>query len=245
MRCAIVQPTYLPWMGYFDLIDQVECFVFLDHVQMVKRSWDTRNRIRTSNGIVWLTVPVLSTTHRDARTFTNAPTDDAQPWRRKHRRSIELAYKHAPCFESVFQEVASALESEVRCLADLNIAIIQRLCVGLSIRSRFLRSSTLEGVAGTRDPLLVSICRAVGADAYLSPIGAATYIERRNPAGAFRGSGIDLSYAQYEHPVYAQHHPGFVSHLSVVDLLMNHGWEKGRQLLLSGRRSPVSSSELI
>jgi hypothetical protein len=91
MLCAIMQPTYFPWTGYFDLIDQSDKFVFLDDVQLVRRSWMVRNRIKTSQGPLFLSIPVRKTKHRDEQLLHETEIDYSQNWQKKHLDSIRFA----------------------------------------------------------------------------------------------------------------------------------------------------------
>ncbi len=104
MRIAISQPSYLPWLGYFDLIDQVDTFVVLDTVQFEKQSWQQRNRIKTSAGLMWLTVPVVFRGLLGQK-ILEVEVRDAEFWR-KHLRGIEVNYRRAPCFEEYFSQVS-------------------------------------------------------------------------------------------------------------------------------------------
>ena len=215
---AIMQPTYLPWMGYFDMIAQVDCFVFLDSVQFNKRSWQQRNRIKGHDGVLWLTVPVLTKGRRYQRIFevVIAPTQDFQ---KEHVKTIRHVYRTAPYFAQYFDELTSVLLEPQQLLVDLNIELIGRFCSKLGIGTDMMLSSSLD-VEGKNVELLVDICKALKADRYLSATGSKDYIDENN---LFASSDIDLIYHDYQHPEYRQLYEGFVSHLSVLDILFNEG----------------------
>src|SRR5205823_3408897 len=144
MKIAISQPTYLPWLGYFDLIDQVDAFVLLDSVQFEKQSWQQRNRIKTPTGLQWLTVPVVFRGRLGQRIMEVIIRDPEFP--RKHLRAIELNYRRAPFFDRYFPELARILEQHPSGshLADLNLEIIRWVCAALGIQTTLIRSSELH-----------------------------------------------------------------------------------------------------
>src|SRR5215471_17205476 len=110
MKVAITQPTYLPWLGYFDLVDQVDTFVFLDTVQFEKQSWQQRNRIKTPTGLQWLTVPVVFRRRLDQR-IAEVEIREPEFWR-DHLRAIELNYRRAPFFEHYFQVLGNLVRTQ-------------------------------------------------------------------------------------------------------------------------------------
>jgi hypothetical protein len=241
---AIMQPTYLPWIGYFDLIDSVDVFVFLDDVQVLKRSWGVRNRILGQNGETFLTVPLSGHTHGDGSAFTDTMIDLGQNWAKTHLATIRHAYAKAARFDEVFPDLEAALLRGHTTIGALNQDFICTTARRIGVATPFLRSSELQGVQGRKDAKLVSICRAIGADTYLSAPGSAVYIEQDQEGGAFAGSGIALCYHSYVHPIYPQRREGFVSHMSIVDLLMNCGYAAALEIIRSGRRAMLAPSEL-
>jgi hypothetical protein len=216
MIIAISQPTFLPWLGYFNLIATADIFVLLDTVQFERQSWQSRNRVRTIQGeIQWLSVPVsdqpLSTQIRDIRIAPNPPG-----WRRKQVRTIEQHLSRAPFLkeaESLYQTILddSAAHS---LLAEMNIAFIQAVTHALGLGTRLIRCSELP-VSGTRADLLLDVCRHFGAVTYLSNAGSSVYLEASREE--FAAAGVKIVYQQWLHPEYAQTGTGFVSHLSCID----------------------------
>ena len=234
-----MQPTYLPWIGHFDLIDQVDKFVFLDNVQLVKRSWDVRNRIKTAQGELYLTVPIKKTKHRDELLQYDALVSDETPWREKHLKSIALAYKKAPFFEEVYTFLEKMISNQEKFLSKLNIKIIQNIAKKLGIETSLLKASALPNLTGKKDMLLASICKAIACDHYISQPGAAAYIESQSPGGSLVKNQIDLYYHNYHHPDYSQLYGTFLSNMSIVDLLFNQGFQKSLDIIQSGRKEPI------
>ena len=226
---AIMQPTYLPWSGYFDLMDQCDLFVFLDTVQFDKRSWQQRNRVKTDRGELYLTVPVLSKGRFEQR-IAEAEIDASRHFEDTHVRTVDMAYAKAPHATPYLSQWAAVMRAGHGRLADLNIALIEWLRDAAGIPTKTLRASTLD-VSGKRVELLVEICKAVGADHYLSPAGARAYIEENDLFGV---NGIELSYQAYSAPRYRQLHGEFIPSLYTLDLLLNEG-DRSLSLIRSGR----------
>jgi len=228
MRVAIMQPTYLPWCGYFALMDQADKYVLLDNVALSKPSWQQRNRIKTARGEIWLTVPVLSK-GRKGQLISEVEIDVSRDPLSAHCKSIEHAYGKAPFFGEYAQSLFDVLASSHRCLVDLNIDLIRWLRGVLGIDTPLLCASTIQlaeeynGSCKTemRVERVAQICQHIGATEFLCPPGAIEYIESGREA--FDRRGIAISYNHYEHPIYNQSHGAFVPYLSVIDLIFAHG----------------------
>jgi hypothetical protein len=240
MTVVITQPTYLPWFGYFEQIAAADDFVFLDTVQFTKQSWQCRNRLKGADGApIWLTVPIAShPLDTPIHAIRIAPTPPQ--WRRKHLRTIEQCLRNAPYFDRFFPAVSHWLESGQDGLADLNISGIRMFAALLGLRPRFHRASQL-GCRGRRSELLVDICTKLGSDRYYAGLGSQGYLE--DDRHLFDAAGISIRYQAWEHPVYAQQGVGFVSHLSVLDALMNIGPEAARELLLGSAETAGEDAE--
>ena len=216
MIVAIHQPQYLPWLGYFDKIDQADVFCFLDDVQYKKNEYQNRNRIKTPQGWQWLTVPVH---YRFPWKIDEVTIENGVKWGRKHFQAICTNYGKAPFFKryaGIFEEM---LERQWTSLADLNIEFVQRLCEALEMEDvRTVRSSEM---VLTQEPTqrLIDICRRLGGDTYLAGAGGAGYMD----VDKFEVSGIRLVFQSFQHPVYPQMFGPFEPYMSVADLLMNCG----------------------
>lgn len=217
MTAVIMQPTYLPWIGYFDLMDSADIFVLLDMVQFEKQSWQQRNRIKTGKAeSKWLTVPVVQGLKQK---ISDVRIETFNPWRRKHWGTIHQHYGRAPYWNQYSDGLSELYFKEWDYLFDWNVAVITFLKDQFGIKTQVLRASHMP-VSGNRVGLLVNICHYVNADVYLSPVGSADYIEENN---IFAPEGISLIYQQFVHPVYRQLYGGFITHMSAIDLLFNEG----------------------
>lgn len=234
MKVAIAQPTYLPWLGYFDLLDQVDEFVFLDSVQFEKQSWQQRNRIKTPTGLQWLTVPVVFR-GRLGQKIVDVEIREPEFWR-DHVRAIELNYRRAPYFQHYFEPIRDLLRSSAECgrLATLTIQFVQWFARELGIQTPTVRTSELAA-QGKRTQLLAEICSLLKADSYLSPLGSADYL--LDEIDVLTQAGVDVAFQHYEHPTYRQVFPPFEPYASVLDLLLNHGGGS-LEIIRSGRRTP-------
>jgi hypothetical protein len=231
---AIMQPTYLPWLGYFDLMDRVDTFVLLDTVQFSHQSWQQRNRIRSAEGLQWLTVPVVRKGHHDLM-IRDVVIADAR-FARAHIRAIELAYSRAPFFGEYFEPLAGEIRAGAATgkLAVLTSGLIRWIASSLGVTTPLATSSELGDVGG-RGERLASLCRAVGADVYLSPLGAAEYLQAER--STFDDAGVTVELQGYEHPSYAQVYEPFLPQAAAIDLLFNAG-PRALHVLRTGRRDP-------
>jgi hypothetical protein len=225
---AIMQPTFLPWAGYFALMERVDRFVFLDDVQFDKRSWQQRNRIKTANGPVWLTVPVLTKGRRD-QTILDARVQPDARFADTARKTLEHAYGKAAFFDPVMSRIAPEFDRAEEGLCALNLALIEALCglMGLSVET--VRSSSTP-VSSTKAERLADLCRIHGATDYVSPPGSKDYLEDDD---ALDRVGVALKYFAYEHPVWPQLYGEFEPYMSALDLVMN-ALPDARAILRSG-----------
>jgi len=226
MRLSILQPSYLPWLGFFDQMIRADTFIFLDDVQFTRRDWRNRNKIRTREGWAWLTVPVLQKS-QFKQSLKETRIDNSVPWRRKHKEAIRANYGQAPFFDLYFPALESVYNKHWDFLLDLCFETLQILQAALNIKTLTLKASEMEmeAVKGER---ILAICRKLDATHYLTGDAAMNYLSEEE----FRQNGITLETQNYQHPVYKQRYPGFVPHLSVIDLLFNVGEQS--QAVLTG-----------
>jgi len=227
MTCVILQPSYIPWRGYFDQIRRADTFVFLDDVQYDKQGWRNRNRIKTPNGSQWLTIPVLTKGSLAAGLPINeAKIDWRRNWIRKHVAAFRMNYARSPFFKKYMPVVEALYAGHPDLLADFTIDLSIALAGELGItETRFVRSSALS-VTGEKTDRLVGILRAVGADHYVSGPSARAYLEE----GKLSAHGISFEYMTYDYPEYEQLYAPFDPYVSVLDLLFMAGPDAGRYI---------------
>lgn len=220
MRIGILQPGYLPWLGFFEQMFRSDVFVLYDDVQYDKDGWRNRNRIKTANGIQWLTVPAI-VKFQDRPLVREVRIDNKQNWRKKHLFSIRQNYAKAPFFEQYIGMFEEAYMQEWELLVDLNRYFISRLAEAFGMKDKkILMSSDLQ-VKGDRIDRLIAICRMFKADVFYEGESGREYIETER----FAEQGITVEFQNYRHPVYRQLYGAFVPYLSAIDLLFNHGPE--------------------
>jgi hypothetical protein len=220
MIVSIMQPAYLPWLGYFDRIAISDLHIVLDSVMLERSSktrFTNRNKIRTPEGWAWLTVPIR-TARRGQPLIQEVEIDNEQPWTGKHWRSLAQTYSKAPFFAEHRAWFEAYYQRSWTCLAPLLRESTEYLLDAFHIGTPRLYSSELK-ILGQKSDLILSICRYVGAKAYLSGPFGRDYLDH----DAFAAAGIELIFHDYSHPVYSQVHPGFEQYMSAIDLLFNHG----------------------
>lgn len=218
-RIAIVQSSYIPWKGYFDLIRASDEFMLLDDVQFTRRDWRTRNRIKTPQGSAWLTIPVQNK-GRYLQTIRETRIADGR-WSGRHWAALRANYARA----AFFREYAPAIEAVYRELEDeeglsvVNYRLMATICGLLGVSTPITWSSDYTAAAG-RTARLVSLCQQAGATEYLSGPTARSYID----LAMFDAAGITVRFADYEgYPEYAQLYPPFDHQVTVLDLLFSTG----------------------
>ncbi len=214
---AIHQPNYFGWLGFFHKVASCDLFVVLDDVQFVRRGFIHRNRIKTSQGVSWLTIPTRNKGHYHACINEIMP-DHGQGWVEKHQRSVQHAYGrcayHDDVQDNVIDPVLALASRSGTSLADVGFATIQHVCRYLGINTPMVKASSMN-IASSSTQRLIDIVRHVGGQRYLSGKGARKYMSEE----MFAVCGIDLQYAHVEMPHYRQPHGEFMPGLSILDAL--------------------------
>lgn len=229
-KIAIMQPTYLSWLGYFALMSHVDCFVYLDDVQFAKRSWQQRNQIKTPNGSMWLTVPVITKGKRD-QLLKEVMIDQNSDFRTSHMKSIKQYYARSRYFEYFFPSIERVYSGcQSNSLVDLNISLIDNFRDILNIETQVHCSSHLIA-SGKKSTYLLDICSELGCNEYISPPGSSNYLDQA--AQDFQNKDIEIKYFNYNHPVYSQPYQPFLPYMSILDLIFNEG-PNSREIIDSG-----------
>lgn len=219
-RVVILQPGYLPWLGFFDLMHKTDIFVVLDDVQYTVRDWRSRNRIKTPHSVIWLTVPVRAKRARE-KLIKDVEVFKTQQWQKKHLKSLESFYRRAKYFEEIVQLINDVYKKNYTFLIDVDMDFILKARKYLSINAEIIFSSEILSTGG-KDEKLLSICKSLNSTHYLSGNAAKAYLTE----SVFKDEGITVEWHDYRHPYYNQlwqQEQGFISHLSIIDLLFNHG----------------------
>jgi WbqC-like protein family len=234
-RVAIVQSCYIPWKGYFDLINLVDEFILYDDRQYTRRDWRNRNRIKTPQGSTWLTIPVEVKGRYEQRIDETQIADPS--WGYRHWKTLTHNYATTPCFDDFRKPIEELYRAAVdRRLSAVNRLFLQAVCELLGIETQFTWSTDYEA-NGAKTERLVSLCRAASATAYLSGPSAREYMDE----SLFEDAGIELEYMDYSgYPEYPQQHPPFDHAVTILDLLFNTGSEAPLFMkTLAARRAAV------
>jgi len=220
MNGVILQPTYLPWLGYFEMLDASEIYVIFDHVQYIRKVYHNRNRIKGPNGEIILSVPVKkaprNTCIRDIQISYN--NGNALP---KHWKSIQHAYRKAPYFQQYIDTFAQIYSGQYQTLAELTVKLISTICTLLGIDVQFVYSSDYErfNSQNTKSGRVVDLCIQSGIKTLYDAKGAEEFIDP-NP---FKDNNLEVKFQNYDHPVYHQQYGAFLPYMSVIDLIFNEG----------------------
>ena len=221
MKVAIMQPTYMPWIGYFALMESVDVFIILDSVQFSKRSWQQRNQIKTESGAKWLAVPVISKGKRD-QLIADVKIDYSSKFPERHINIIEQNYRKSPFFSNYSEDFFNVLRKKHEYLSHLSIDLILLIRNLFDIKTKIKYSSDFV-TKGSKDELLAELCEHVRATEYISPSGSKVYL---HDSDSFIKRNIPVIYFDYKHPEYKQLNGDFLSYMSVIDLLFNCGIDK-------------------
>jgi hypothetical protein len=220
--CVILQPSYIPWRGYFDQIFKADIFIFYDDVQYDKHGWRNRNLIKTSNGPLWLTIPVASKgVLTQSRNIMDIPIVWDRNWTKQHTETLRASYARAPYFKEYMDLLMPFYQKKYELLADFTIdttiAIAEKL--GYDPK-RFIRSSNM-GVTGDKNERLINILKHINATHYITGPSAQDYID----TSLYTNAGIQLEFMSYDYQDYPQLHPPFDGKVSIMDLLFMQGTE--------------------
>jgi hypothetical protein len=224
MTVVVLQPGYLPWLGFFDQMRRADVFVYYDDVQYDTHGWRNRNRIKTQHGPLWLTVPVRHS-GLSKPCILEVAIDARTNWAKKQVASIRQAYAPAPFAKAYIPALEDVLMQPWERLVDLDLAVARLMADWLGVQPRVERASAL-GIEGGQTDRLVNICRHFGATKYVSGSAARDYLD----VALFENHGIAVEWQDFAHPVYPQLHGAFVPYMSAIDLILNCGAESGAVL---------------
>jgi len=232
MKVAIHQPNYFPYLGVYDKVDQADVFIFLDTVQFTSGEWQNRNRIKTANGVQWITVPVIK---RFGQKIKEVKINSAIRWGKKHRQSLITNYMKAPYFEDLFYKdgMKFFFECNWPSLVSLNVNtscfIIQMI---FSLKTELLVASEMNvGDFDNPDDRIISLVKEVGGNTYISGANGINYMDLKK----YEKAGIEVEFQKFTCPEYSQLYGEFEPNLSILDILFNHG-KDGMKIIRSSRK---------
>ena len=229
MKVSIHQPNYLPWLGFFNKVNKSDTYVVFDDVQYPRgKDWANRNQIKTSNGKLWLTIPVIGKS--EFRKWKDIEINN-DGWNRKHITNINNFYRKSKYFDLYYSDIEKFYNKSYDKLIDLNVDLIKYFCKVLDIDTDIVYSSEICGDKEFNNGLkkIIHILEELDTAEYITGSGAGS--ERYVIEDEFESRNIQLKWNEYEHPTYNQLYGEFESHLAIIDLLFNHG-DKSRGYIL-------------
>lgn len=233
------QPAYLPWLGFFHKIMISDVFVILDNVQFQKNYFINRNKIKTTQGDAWLTVPVLTSGHLE-KTICDMQINTKTKWRKKHWKSIEIHYKKAPYFMD-YKDYFESLYNKnwinlFELLNESMIFFINELKIDTEI---YLQSQL--GFKKKKQELILEMCDYFNSDLFVFGRDGKRYVD----PDYFKENNRKIYFQEYNHPIYPQQFGDFISHLSIIDLLFNVGPKKALDYIMKDNTSKSDLNKLI
>lgn len=216
-KIAISQSNYIPWKGYFDMINSVDVFVIYDEVQYTKNDWRNRNLLKTKNGVEWITIPVKHTKLNQTIDETLVATTN---WNVKHWKMIQATYGKAPYFNKYKEELeALYININTNSLSEINFTFMKKICELLGITTKLINSRSLN-LQGDRVERLIDACIKLNANIYVSGPTAKGYLDEK----LFSLNNLSIEWMDYSgYKSYKQMTLPFEHAVSVLDLLFNEG----------------------
>ncbi len=215
-KIAIVQSNYFPWIGYFDLINYVDKFIVFDDVQFTKRHWRNRNKIKSKNGVFWLTVPVK--TKGKFKQNISEVLIDGFDWKKKHQKSLENTYGSSKHFEEIYNLYKPIFDdNNLKYLSDLNYLIIKLTTRYLGLKTKIYKSNEFKIIEG-KNQRLIHLCEQAGSSIYVSGEVAKIYLDENE----FNKNGLSIEYFKYKNYSFVQNINN-IENLSILDTLFRYG----------------------
>ena len=236
MKIAIMQPTFNPWIGYFDLIAYVDEFIFFDTIQLNQQSWQTRNKLKIQSKELLFSIPILKDKSKKEILIKDAKINfNKFDFRKKLSRTLEQNYKKASYFNEVNYFIQELIMFDTEYLSEYNINIITKIVEKLEFKTKIITlSQTNYDSKFAKEELVLDICKYFNTKNYISPLGSKDYLDKA--IDIFKTSNIDIYYQYYQHPVYQQIGDEFLPYIGIFDLLYNEGFENSAKIIRSGRK---------
>lgn len=225
MKVGMIQSNYIPWRGYFDFIDDVDCFVFYDDVAFGRgKKWRNRNKVKTGADTKWLTVPLQG--REDDTLIQEVRIDYSQKWQKKHLGMLTQNYRQTEFYQDYIDQFTSIIEENTETISALNVSLCSWIMKVLGIDTEIRMSREFEVGDASREERPLLILEQLGATGYIAGPVARPYTDE----AAFRSRGIALEYKAYDYAPYPQASDGFIPDVSVLDLMFNTGPEARNHL---------------
>ena len=214
MIVSIHQPDFLPWLGFFDRWEKSDVYIVLDDVQFLRRGWHHRDKLKTHNGVIWLTIPVKKKGLYH-QTIKEVKIDNQSDWVRKHLNTIKIAYEGASSFDKIYSKIKEIYKKNHSFLIDLNMDLLRFVASELRINTPIALASDFS-IQSSSTQRLVDLVKSVHGSIYITGLGSKNYLDE----SLFKKESVKVLWHEFEHPVYHQFHGEFIPMLSSLDYLM-------------------------
>jgi hypothetical protein len=240
---AVMQPTFLPWLGYFDIIDQSDIFLLYDDVQFAKQSWQTRNRIVNSNNVIFVNIPVKKCNLDTS--INKVLIDNTKPWKKKLLNSLYYSYCKADFFLQVWPSILDFFNRDFEFLNDFNTSFIKFISWHLGITSRFIATSDLDlPLVDNKVDRLVNLTSFLNAKIYLSTRGSYNYLLSGDAEFKFNSNNISLVFHNFMPVEYPTISKPFIPYMSILDCLFNNGFSNTLNIIRATRKPNIKITEI-
>jgi hypothetical protein len=230
-----MQPTFNPWIGYFDLIGYVDKFIFLDNVQLKKRSWQVRNKIKVNFKEYMFNLPIIKEKIRDEEIISKVKLSNHLETQIKLYSILKQNYKKSKYYNEVNEFIKSIVLYNTQYLSKYNINIIKQIVNKLDFDTEIIcLSETKYEMVSSKGDLIFDICKNFETTEYISPLGSKDYLD--NKIEKFNKNNICVYYQYFNHPIYNQIGKEFIPYLGIIDLLYNEGFENSAKIIKNGRK---------
>lgn len=221
------QPAYIPWLGYFHKIILSDVFIILDNVQFEKNSFINRNKLKSSNGETWITVPLKMNGHMD-KMISDMEVDNSKHWNKKHWNTIYLNYKKADYFKVYQDQLEQIYLKERTSLIEITDEITKFILEVLEIDTKIIYQSELK-IESKKQELIMEICKKMQGDLFIFGEQGKNYVNKEY----FQKNKIDVYFQEYFHPRYNQLWGDFIPNLGIFDVIFNEGGKKAKEIIIS------------
>lgn len=230
MKLAIMQPYFMPYIGYFQLINAVDKFIFYDDVTFIKQGWINRNRILINNQASLFSIPLSNASSHVLIKDVLITEKAYEKWKKSFLNSILFSYKKAKNFETVFNLIHIVLDQQPKTISELAIRSVIEVSRYLGINTEFeISSETYQNTHLSGQNRVLDICRNEKANTYINPIGGLELYSKN----VFLQNGIDLFFIQSNKSLYKQFSSDFVPFLSIIDVIMFNDIEEVQEQLMN------------
>jgi len=235
LKLALMQPTFNPWLGYFDLIDYVDIFVFLDTVQLNQKSWQTRNKLKIQGKEFLFSLPIVKNKARQELLIQDTLLNFSEfDFRKKLSKTLNRNYKKAKHYNSVNNFIQELVSFDTKYLSQYNINIIQKISEKLEFDTKLIILSQTDYKCDlSKGDLVLNVCKYFDTNMYISPLGSKEYLDKA--IDSFFANSIGVCYQYYKHPKYNQIEEDFIPYIGIFDLLYNEGFDNAKSIIKSGR----------